>query len=108
MFGVLNILLKFEDDDFSDEAIDLLNETCQFLYYPFYDPMGYLWKKEALFSGISKFLSYFQTFAFFNNTELYIVVFYLLMAVVLGVVVDVGFFAYIISSKNKSGAYQWD
>ena len=76
MFGVLNILLKFEDDDFSDEAIDLLNETCQFLYYPFYDPMGYLWKKEALFSGISKFLSYFQTFAFFNNTELYIVVFF--------------------------------
>ena len=75
MFGVLNILLKFEDDDFSDEAIDLLNETCQFLYY-FYDPMGYLWKKEALFSGISKFLSYFQTFAFFNNTELYIVVFF--------------------------------
>ena len=107
MFGVLNILLKFEDDDFSDEAIDLLNETCQFLYY-FYDPMGYLWKKEALFSGISKFLSYFQTFVFFNNTELYIVVFYLLMAVVLGVVVDAGYFAYIISSKNKSGAYQWD
>ena len=70
--------------------------------------MRYLWKKEAHFSGISKFLSYFQTFAFFNNTELYIVVFYLLMAVVLGVVVDVGYFAYIISSKNKSGAYQWD
>ena len=104
LFGVLNILLKFEDDDFSDEVIDLLNETCQFLYYPFYDPMGYLWKKEALFSGISKFLSYFQTVVFFNNTELYIVFFYILMAVVLGVVVDVGYVAYIISSKNKSGA----
>ena len=102
LFGVLNILLKFEDDDFSDEVIDLLNETCQFLYYPFYDPMGYLWKKEALFSGISKFLSYFQTVVFFNNTELYIVFFYILMAVVLGVVVDVGYVAYIISSKNKS------
>ena len=104
LFGVLNILLKFEDDDFSDEVIDLLNETCQFLYYPFYDPMGYLWKKQTLFSGISKFLSYFQTVVFFNNTELYIVVFYLLLAVVLGVVVDVGYVAYIISSKNKSGA----
>ena len=104
LFGVLNILLKFEDDDFSDEVIDLLNETCQFLYYPFYDPMGYLWKKETLFSGISKFLSYFQTVVFFNNTELYIVFFYIMMAVVLGVVVDVGYVAYIISSKNKSGA----
>ena len=104
LFGVLNILLKFEDDDFSDEVIDLLNETCQFLYYPFYDPMGYLWKKETLFSGISKFLSYFQTVVFFNNTELYIVFFYILVAVVLGVVVDVGYVAYIISSKNKSGA----
>ena len=104
LFGVLNILLKFEDDDFSDEVIDLLNETCQFLYYPFYDPMGYLWKKEVLFKSISKFLSYFQTVVFFNNTELYIVVFYLMMAVVLGVVVDVGYVAYIISSKNKSGA----
>ena len=104
LFGVLNILLKFEDDDFSDEVIDLLNETCQFLYYPFYDPMGYLWKKEVLFSSISKFLSYFQTVVFFNNTELYIVFFYIMMAVVLGVVVDVGYVAYIISSKNKSGA----
>ena len=104
LFGVLNILLKFEDDDFSDEIIDLLNETCQFLYYPFYDPMGYLWKKEILFSSISKFLSYFQTVVFFNNTELYILFFYIMMAVVLGVVVDVGYVAYIISSKNKSGA----
>ena len=109
LFGVLNILLKFEDDDFSDEVIDLLNETCQFLYYPFYDPMGYLWKKgdsnlDILFSSISKFLSYFQTVVFFNNTELYIVFFYIMMAVVLGVVVDVGYVAYIISSKNKSGA----
>ena len=66
--------------------------------------MGYLWEKEALFSGISKFLSYFQTVVSFNNTELYIVIFYLLLRVV----VDVGYFAYIISSKNKSGAYQWD
>ena len=104
LFGVLNILLKFEDDDFSDEVIDLLNETCQFLYYPFYDPMGYLWKKEVLFSSISKFLSYFQTVVFFNNTELYILFFYIMMAVVLGVVVDVGYVAYILSSKNKSGA----
>ena len=104
LFGVLNILLKFENDDFSDEVIDLLNETCQFLYYPFYDPMGYLWKKEVLFKSISKFLSYFQTVVFFNNTELYIVFFYIMMAVVLGVVVDVGYVAYIISSKNKSGA----
>lgn len=66
--------------------------------------MGYLWEKEALFSGISKFLSSFQTVVSFNNTELYIVIFYLLLRVV----VDVGYFAYIISSKNKSGAYQWD
>ena len=44
LFGVLNILLKFDDDDegFSGEVIGLLNETCQFLCYPFYDPMGYL------------------------------------------------------------------
>ena len=104
LFSVLNILLKFEDDDFSDEVIDLLNETCQFLYYPFYDPMGYLWKKEVLFSSISNFLSYFQTVVFFNNTELYILFFYIMMAVVLGVVVDVGYVAYILSSKNKSGA----
>ena len=103
LFGVLNILLKFEKDDFSDEVIDLLNETCQFLYYPFYDPMGYLWKKKVLFSSISKFLSYFQTVVFFNNTELYILFFYILMAVVLGVVVDVGYVAYSILSKNKSG-----
>ena len=35
-----------------------VNETCQFIYYPFYDPMGYLWKKPQLFHAISKFLSY--------------------------------------------------
>ena len=68
VFGVLNILLKFEDDSFEGEVISLLNETCQYLYYPFYDPMGYLWKKEVLFHNISKFLSYFQTVVFFNNT----------------------------------------
>ena len=77
VFGVLNILLKFEDDSFEGEVISLLNETCQYLYYPFYDPMGYLWKKEVLFHNISKFLSYFQTVVFFNNTELFITVFYI-------------------------------
>ena len=106
LFGVLNILLKFDDDDegFSGEVIGLLNETCQFLCYPFYDPMGYLWKKEKLFKAISKFLSYFQTVVFFNNTELYTVVFYLIIVMILGVVVDVCYVAYIISSNNKSGA----
>ena len=106
LFGVLNILLKFDDDDegFSGEVLELLNETCQFIYYPFYDPMGYLWKKPQLFHAISKFLSYFQTVVFFNNTELYIVFFYLIIVMILGVVVDVCYVAYIISSNNKSGA----
>ena len=106
LFGVLNILLKFDDDDegFSGEVLELLNETCQFIYYPFYDPMGYLWKKPQLFRAISKFLSYFQTVVFFNNTELYTVVFYLIIVMILGVVVDVCYVAYIISSNNKSGA----
>ena len=89
VFGVLNILLKFEDDSFEGEVISLLNETCQYLYYPFYDPMGYLWKKEVLFKSISKFLSYFQTVVFFNNTELFITVFYIGIFAVLGVVVDI-------------------
>ena len=66
--------------------------------------MGYLWKKEKLFKAISKFLSYFQTVVFFNNTELYTVVFYLIIVMILGVVVDVCYVAYIISSNNKSGA----
>ena len=104
VFGVLNILLKFEDDSFEGEVISLLNETCQYLYYPFYDPMGYLWKKEVLFHNISKFLSYFQTVVFFNNTELFITVFYIGIFAVLGVVVDIFYVAYIISSNNKSGA----
>ncbi len=106
LFGVLNILLKFDDDDegFSGEVVGLLNETCQFLCYPFYDPMGYLWKKPQLFNVISKFLSYFQTVVFFNNTELYTVVFYLIIVMILGVVADVCYVAYIISSNNKSGA----
>ena len=106
LFGVLNILLKFDDDDddFSGEVVSLLNETCQFLCYPFYDPMGYLWKKDKLFSAICKFFSYFQTVVFFNNTELYTVVFYLIIIMILGVVADVCYVAYIISSNNKSGA----
>ncbi|MCQ2816852.1 MAG: hypothetical protein MJ252_06265, partial [archaeon] len=105
VFGVLNILLKFEDDDdWMGEVLDLVNETCQFLYYPFYDPMGYIWKNDALFSTISKTLSYFQTVVFFNDPELFIVVFYLIIGLILFVVIDIFYVAYAISSKNKAGA----
>ena len=60
LFGVLNILLKFKDDDFSDEVIDLLNETFQFLYYPFYDPIGYLCKKKFFFQIFQNFYPTFK------------------------------------------------
>ena len=73
IFGVLNILLKFDDDSFASEVLSLINETCQFLFYTFYEPTAYLWKKEGLFNAISTILSYFQTVVFFNNTQLYIV-----------------------------------
>ena len=104
IFGVLNILLKFDDDSFYGEVLSLINETCQFLYYPFYDPMGYLWKKDSLFNTISKTLSYFQTVVFFNNTQLYIVVFYILILLIVLVVLDIIYVSYSISSKNKAGA----
>lgn len=104
IFGVLNILLKFDDDSFAGEVLSLINETCQFLYYPFYDPMGYLWKKDSLFSIISKTLSYFQTVVFFNDTQLYIVVFYFMILLIVLVVLDIIYVSYSISSKNKAGA----
>lgn len=40
IFGVLNILLKFDDGSFFAELLSLINETCQFLYYPFYAPVS--------------------------------------------------------------------
>ena len=78
IFGVLNILLEFDDDSFFAEVMSLLNETCQFLYYAFYEPMAYLWKNDTLFNAISGTLAYFQTVVFFNDTQLYIVFFYLI------------------------------
>lgn len=40
LFGVLNILLKFSEGSFLGEVLSLINETCQFLYYPFYSPVS--------------------------------------------------------------------
>lgn len=40
IFGVLNILLKFSEGSFLGEVLSLINETCQFLYYPFYSPVS--------------------------------------------------------------------
>lgn len=71
LFGVLNILLKFEKDDFSDEVIDLLNETCQFLYYPFYDPMDIYGKKKYFFQVFLNFYHIFKQL-FFSTTPNYI------------------------------------
>jgi len=105
LFGVLNILIKFEDEDedITGEILDLTNETFQYLYYDYYDPMGYLYKKDSLYSPISKFLSYFQTVVFFNNTELYSLFFYLMVLLIIGVIIDIFYVAYIISNNNKSG-----
>ena len=104
LFAVLNILLKFDEDTFIGEVLSLINETCQFLYYPFYDPMNYLWKSDHLFNVFSSSFSYFQTVVFFNDTKLYIVVFYVVILLIVLLVIDVIYVAYIISSKNKSGA----
>ena len=104
IFGVLNILLEFDDDSFFSEVLSLLNETCQFLYYAFYEPMAYLWKNDTLFNAISGTLAYFQTVVFFNDTQLYIVFFYLIILLIVLVVADIFYVSYILSSKNKSGA----
>ena len=104
LFAVLNILLKFDEDTFIGEVLSLINETCQFLYYPFYDPMNYLWKSDNLFNIFSSSFSYFQTVVFFNDTKLYIVVFYVVILLIVLLVIDVIYVSYIISNKNKSGA----
>ena len=104
IFGVLNILLEFDDDSFFAEVMSLLNETCQFLYYAFYEPMAYLWKNDTLFNAISGTLAYFQTVVFFNDTQLYIVFFYLIILLIVLVIADIFYVSYILSSKNKSGA----
>ena len=59
LFSVLNILLKFEDDDFSDEVIDLLNETCHFLFMIF---MNQWVTYGKMILGTILFQHFFHTF----------------------------------------------
>ena len=51
---LLNILLKIEDDDFSYEVNDLLEEVRHFTLFS-YARKGQLWKKETIFQSYHNF-----------------------------------------------------
>jgi hypothetical protein len=107
IFGVLFLILK--DDEMSIVLAFIISviQFLQILYFPFHPIINAIWASETIADGIRTATGYLRFVQYFQNTNynVYIIIFYVLVAIILFVILDI-FYVSIAFSKKKY-AFSW-